>query len=466
MKTPPIFCAMILAISFLFFCNHPITAQSLGVTFAVSSVEKADTLLAESPYRNAIANFVNTKNETAPWESYADDSTQQAQPSVRLEAFGASPKASLLTPRSVHPFLHAVHLAYAEHRPLTLSPDMLWLVIAQGFAAHVDANADSLRHLFVIHEGRKVLNVRRDDYVRGDSLFPWPEVFVSLRNQVDANTNAQLAELLTPQFSTTGIAETAAYEVALMDAMSKYFVYSFSVLCGIPEITLEGAPEDWAALEERADRLEAYGLKWWLDDLKPILHEFTLASQGKPDTAFWQNMYKITEADAGCTTVEAVNGWVLQLFPYIQEKPNPWVSRPDSVTAYRKALAEGLELRKDPAIQRKLAKEPKTRKQFSKLQALYSKISPEPYLFGLQYFELSDFPLGISNADLLVDYHGDLLAYEMCAGFVGIGQDAATKSLRPEINWFIVDKNTTAPAEDAALYQKWLESLKDSVSKD
>src|ERR1700747_2337995 len=33
-----------------------------------------------------------------------------------------------------HPLIDAVSTAFAQHRPLTLSPDCIWLVIAQGFA--------------------------------------------------------------------------------------------------------------------------------------------------------------------------------------------------------------------------------------------------------------------------------------------------------------------------------------------
>lgn len=465
MKTPPIVCAMSLAFLSLFLYINQAAAQSKGFTFQVCEVKPADTLLAEHPYRDAMTFYVDTKNEIAELNFYSENRKAKKPAPARLEAYGQA-KGKLVASAGVNPFVRAVQMSYAEHRPLSISPDMIWLLIAQGFAAHVDANADSLRHLFVIHEGRKVLNVQRDDYVRGDSLFPWPEVFVSLRDQIDANTNAQLAELITPTFSTTGFAEKAAYEVTLMDAMSKYFVFAVTAMCGIPEITLEGTPEDWAALEERAGRLDAYGLDWWLDELKPILHEFTLAAQGKPNTVFWQDMFKLTEVDAVCTTVDVVNGWILQFFPYVDEAPNPWVSQPDKVLAYRQAMDEAMMLRKDPEIQKQLEKEPKTEKQFQEKKALLNKVYPEAYAYGLRALELSDFPLGISNADLLINDNGILRGYEMCAGFVGVGQDAATKHLRPEINWFVVDKNTAPPAEDAKLYKKWLESRKDSASKD
>jgi hypothetical protein len=48
-------------------------------------------------------------------------------------ALGAPARAVIETP-AIHPLLAAVHVAFAEHRPLVLSPDTIWLTIAQGTA--------------------------------------------------------------------------------------------------------------------------------------------------------------------------------------------------------------------------------------------------------------------------------------------------------------------------------------------
>jgi hypothetical protein len=64
-----------------------------------------------------------------------------------------------------HPLVAAADLAYRGHFPLVLSPDVIWLTVAQGFARHVANNADRLRARIVPHEGRLALGVRRDDFV-------------------------------------------------------------------------------------------------------------------------------------------------------------------------------------------------------------------------------------------------------------------------------------------------------------
>ena len=59
----------------------------------------------------------------------------------------------------IHTFVGAVHMAFANHYPLTISPDHVWMCIAQGLSSHVNANAEKLRKMFVEHEGKETLTV-------------------------------------------------------------------------------------------------------------------------------------------------------------------------------------------------------------------------------------------------------------------------------------------------------------------
>jgi len=76
-----------------------------------------------------------------------------------------------------HAFFSALHAAFFDHRPFVLSPDMIWLLIAQGFANHVNENAEEMRSHFVSHQGKKKLTVRRDDFFKGSLENPWENVF-------------------------------------------------------------------------------------------------------------------------------------------------------------------------------------------------------------------------------------------------------------------------------------------------
>ncbi|HEX2957823.1 MAG TPA: DUF4419 domain-containing protein [Chitinispirillaceae bacterium] len=61
-----------------------------------------------------------------------------------------------------HPFFKGMYQAYAEHRPFTLSPDMLWLLICQGLSQHVNNNSETLRKHFVSFTEKVTLVVRDD----------------------------------------------------------------------------------------------------------------------------------------------------------------------------------------------------------------------------------------------------------------------------------------------------------------
>src|SRR5687767_7709059 len=45
-----------------------------------------------------------------------------------------------------HPLVEAAWAAYGHHRPLVLSPDIIWLTIVQGLATHINEHVEQLRH--------------------------------------------------------------------------------------------------------------------------------------------------------------------------------------------------------------------------------------------------------------------------------------------------------------------------------
>ena len=186
------------------------------------------------------------------------------------------------------------------------------MCIAQGLSSHVNANADKLRKMFVQHEGRETLTVRRDDFVKGDPNNPWPEVFDEFYKQIRQYVGAETHDLLTPDFTTTGPNEKAAAQVVLMDTLKDYLEFEIETLCGIPEITLEGTLDDWKKLRDKTLGLAKYDLDWWIKPLMPILDQFVDAASGKIDVNFWCDMYKRNNSSGG----PYITGWIVTLFPY------------------------------------------------------------------------------------------------------------------------------------------------------
>ena len=148
----------------------------------------------------------------------------------------------------IHPFVATLYIAYADHRPISISPDMIWLLICQGFSTHVNNNIEDLRKKFVKFDGKKELIVDTQpiskEFKKGSTKSPWPLAFPVLADSISKYVNFDIHNLYVQSFSTTTSVEKAAYEVALLDVMSGYFEYEYATSCGIPAINIEGTKTD------------------------------------------------------------------------------------------------------------------------------------------------------------------------------------------------------------------------------
>ena len=218
-------------------------------------------------------------------------------------------------------FFRSIIKAYASHRPIVLSPDMIWLLISQGFSRYVNAHPEQLREQLVSHTGKMDLVVQTsEDLLTGQP--DWAKLLDGFYTQIEANTKGDFAQTITADFSTTGTTERIASEVTLMETVKSYFEYiAMRLACGLPTVTLKGTPQDWQRVLDKTLQLKPYGLEAWTESLTPILKEFVLAAQGCPNRKFWQSMVKQHRPDqlegGGCNPNKPteIDGWLLKLFP-------------------------------------------------------------------------------------------------------------------------------------------------------
>lgn len=218
-------------------------------------------------------------------------------------------------------FFKTVVRAYAEHRPLVLSPDMIWLLISQGFARYVNAHSEEMRNQLVNHAGKMELVVQSDKDLLSENA-DWEKMIGDFTAQINENTKGDIAKTITADFTTTGITERITSQITLMETMKSYFDYVVHyIACGIPSVTLTGTPQDWQKVLEKTQQLQKYAVGPWTKRLVPILTEFVKASEGKADQAFWQDMVKKHRVDklagGGCDFREPtkLDGWILKFFP-------------------------------------------------------------------------------------------------------------------------------------------------------
>lgn len=289
-----------------------------------------------------------------------------------------------------------MYQAYAEHRPFVLSPDMIWLLISQGFARHVNANPEKLRKYFVDFSGQLTLTVRSENDLLKDSI-KWEDFFPQFTTQIAEHTGRELINMLTSDFSTTTAVEKIASEITIMEAMEPYFEFVvIYIVCGIPEITLKGTTEDWQKILDKTKKMGKYDLKWWTNELEPILKEFVNASKGKVDKNFWRNMFKYhSQKKYGAPKI--IDGWIVKFFPYDKEGK---------------------------------------RNDLNKLIGGGS-LPEEIVKVDLKYIKTDG-------------THTEETPLELWAGFVGLEQDTETFALTPQISWMIKKKDT----DQMGLYQK------------
>jgi|GEM_PF-2367769 len=278
----------------------------MTITFAVDDVRPAD-----SPLPMAATTMADWLGRNVVAGSHAELSLVPDTDELQI----AGPPQDGLAPDARHhpnALLQAVHLAFNDHRPLVLSPDTVWIALAQGFARHVLVHSEALRERFVAHKGKRVISVRFDTL---DTPEDWSLVMERLADAVEANTRPNVGALMTRPFSTTGPVELAVTRIVLLQSMRNYFDYWAVGICGIPSVTLTGTPEDWRDIQRRVRVFGEYDLGWWAEALDPVLDAFVSTAEGKPDADFWRSIYKPKEAYG----TDVITGWLVRLFPYLED---------------------------------------------------------------------------------------------------------------------------------------------------
>lgn len=227
----------------------------------------------------------------------------------------------------LHGFVLTLHEAYSHHRTLALIPDDLWTIILQGVGQHVAKTPEQLRHKLVQHqEGRVLINVVRDEFVRGKTtLADWDGVVKELTGKVlEHATAGSVVHSMQVQFSTTTPLHSTLYATSVLSTLQHYASYRVDTLCGIPRVIMRGTVEDWKTLLVQFEALKlaefSPGLAMWsrlmtilLERLVRIRENATTNIVLSEDVDFLKGIYKYQQSSGGAT----VTGWVTGLFPYL-----------------------------------------------------------------------------------------------------------------------------------------------------
>jgi len=381
----------ILLISFLLFigiCSAQTTSSPKGKRFKVDDVE-----IAPGP-----------KNTMKAQHAF------EVKLSREIQFFPDELKDETVVPAWGNNFVATIHTAFDEHRPLSLTPDVIWLVIAQGVSIHINENFEELKPQIFKLDKPKKLQVRNDDLNEG--AVHWGDLLHAFSDSTTKYVNDDYYSFFVPEFSTTTNIHMTSYEVTMLEGFSQAFEYFGDTGCGIPYITLQGTREDWQAIYDRLDKIEELGLVVWADELRKVIQQFINVFDDNIDLDFWQDIYK----DHVEYMASSVSGWFIKFFPYLEgtgerEEISPDDSNSKNLYAYSRA---------------------------PKIYIPNNYLKDDLYLIsGLQ---TNDFPSGISEITVHWDNWGVKQEMKVHAGFYGMKQyDDLT--LEPAIAWAVRDKN-------------------------
>lgn len=232
-------------------------------------------------------------------------------------------EGNLLGVYKISAFAKAVHLAYCQHLPLVITPDIIWHLISLGVSTHVNQNSERLKNVFADYDGKKNLTVYHDLAKN----IPWDAVIDEFSNELDSVLKVNIASIMTANFSTTNQISKLVSQIVVLDTVQKYVDCFTLSLCGIPEIKVDGCKDDWLKVKSKTVEIIKLipELNVWFKNagLEEILDNFISIFDDKIDNDFWNLIYKKRGGSGG----PYLSGWMIALFPYITKmnKKNPYV---------------------------------------------------------------------------------------------------------------------------------------------
>ena len=222
--------------------------------------------------------------------------------------------------------------AYKNHYPLTITPDMIWLLIAQGFSRFMEKHENLVRERFVNFSGKKDLKVERLKYSPySASKEVWDGIVQEFVQKIEENVGKEVIDTLECNFSTTTQVAKVTSQVTIMSAMKNYFTYRLLMAgCGISNITLEGSLQDWEKIKSKLEFLSTKALKWWTKHLIPIIDKIIITKKYYSEKnnlnqeliEFWKGMIRL-KGEGGMYDPHMINGWIVKFIPNLEnEKPS------------------------------------------------------------------------------------------------------------------------------------------------
>lgn len=305
-------------------------------------------------------------------------------------------------------FIAAVVNAYNHHLPLALDPDVIWLRIVQTVGIFVNLDPKAVRDCLVRHTDRVTLSVDGDRHgvvVGTGAQDPvaaapaWAGVVAEIVEGItERAATPELMETLLQPFSGTTAVHRTALSCTLMHMFQSYFSYEVTTMCGIPRVTLYGTPEDYASIVARTQRLARTfpGLRWWFDDIIPVLTKISESAHGSPDPDWWSRAVSISSSSGE----HSVSGWLASFVAF---------ERDVEKRTWRRAIR-----RKNGGV-------------------------------DMQFMKPAVFEAPFTHTNLASGHKRPMV---LLSGFLGLSQDPETRELRAVVGWAVLHQTPKRHVEE------------------
>ena len=221
-------------------------------------------------------------------------------------------------------------IAYENHYPITVSPDMILLLFLQGYSRFMEKYAEKYRNLYVNFNGKKELTVTREGVTPEKATKEiWQGIIEEFTTKIKKSVGEEIISNLESDFTTTNPVTLTTSQVTIMSSMKQYFMYKVIMcVCGISGIKLEGTLEDWQKIKKKFEFFskKEFGLEWWMEYLMPIIDkiiETKIYYEKNKDInnelrQFWKDMIRIKKGWVYDPTV--VDGWIVNFIPNLSDE--------------------------------------------------------------------------------------------------------------------------------------------------
>ncbi len=317
-----------------------------------------------------------------------------------------------------HPVLYGYYKAWIDHCPISISPNIIWQLILNGIITFIIDNSEQLRHNFVDFNNKKELKVEKTINTIEIQKKDWEDIIDDFSKLIKENIKNEIYENIILNFTTNTKDLLLVQQISSMSMFQKYFDYKAEIhtICGFPYIELEGEIEDWELIINKIKKFKSLGLENWIKTIEKILKKIIDSKKGEIDIQFWKNLIVYREKEEipmfyGCggkSEIIYLTGWITNFFPF--DKSGEYLFKNEKFSIYNNITIYDSN---------------------SDKENLMSEINSTPMLLILHYV--------LEN----IKIKKDLIIY---SGILGVSQDPETFLVKPELGFFITEKNRNNPS--------------------